>query len=105
MNHKTMTFWYMDPPYVIAGERKDYYFHDFTATMHKQLVTLCDRINESGAKFMVSYDNRDEVKELFKNYIINKLYCVYAGASDKKERVELVITNYEPPKYKQTTIF
>lgn len=98
-------FWYMDPPYVVAGERKDYYFHDFTSKMHEALVGLCDIIDESGAYFMVSYDNRDEVKQLFKNYIINKIYCIYAGSTDKKERTELVITNYEPPKYKQETIF
>ena len=98
-------FWYMDPPYVVAGERKDYYFHDFTMDMHTELVNLCDRMHNNGAKFMVSYDDRDEVKELFKNYMINEIKCVYAGSSDKKERIELVITNYEPPKYEQTKIF
>jgi len=98
-------FWYMDPPYVVAGERKDYYFHDFTLEMHTALVELCNRMHNSDAKFMVSYDNRDEVKELFKDYQIHEISCVYAGSSDKKERIELVITNYEIPKYKQETIF
>lgn len=98
-------FWYMDPPYIVAGEKKDYYFHDFDMEMHTELVTCCDNINEAGAYFMVSYDDRDEVKELYKKYTINKLECIYAGASEKKESIELVITNYEPNTSKQETIF
>ena len=95
----------MDPPYVVAGEKKDYYFHDFTIDMHNELVELCHKIDLCDAKFMVSYDDRDEVRALYNGYIINEIKCIYAGASDKKERTELVITNYEPPIYKQTTIF
>ena len=98
-------FWYMDPPYVVAGEKKDYYFHDFTMDMHNELVELCHQMDLCDAKFMVSYDDRDEVRALYSKYKINEIRCIYAGASDKKERVELVITNYEPPIYKQTTIF
>ena len=98
-------FWYMDPPYVVAGEKKDYYFHDFTMEMHNNLLGLCNKIDLCDAKFMVSYDDRDEVRALYSKYKINEIRCIYAGAADKKERVELVITNYEPPIYKQTTIF
>ena len=98
-------FWYMDPPYVVAGERKDYYFHDFTIDMHNELANLCNKINANGGQFMVSYDNRDEVRDLFKDYSINEINCVYAGSSDKKQRTELVITNYEPPKSEQTNLF
>jgi len=98
-------FWYMDPPYVVAGERKDYYFHDFTSNMHNDLRNLCNEINSKNGLFMVSYDDRDEIKTLYKNYIINEIKCVYAGTSDKKERTELVITNYQPPIYVQSTIF
>ena len=97
--------WYMDPPYVIAGERKDYYFHDFTMDMHRDLRNLCDEIDNKNGLFMVSYDNRDEVKELYKSYIINEVKCIYAGSKDKKEKIELIITNYKPPIYTQSTIF
>jgi len=54
---------------------------------------------------MVSYDNRQVIKDLFKEYHVNEIKTVYSGASDKKERVELVITNYEPMSSHQTTIF
>ena len=102
---RTDDFWYMDPPYVVAGEKKDYYFHDFTMDMHNELVELCHKIDLCNAKFMVSYDDRDEVRSLYNGYKINEIKCIYSGAADKKERTELVITNYEPPIYKQTTIF
>ena len=98
-------FWYMDPPYVVAGERKDYYFHDFNMEMHTELQTLCDELNNCGAKFMVSYDNRDEVRKMYEHYTINEIKCVYAGAVDKKERIELVITNYEPTRTEQQKLF
>ena len=49
--------------------------------------------------FMVSYDYRDEVKELYKDYNVKTITMKYAGATDEsraKERKEYVITNYEP---------
>ena len=98
-------FWYMDPPYMVAGEKKDYYFHDFTMEMHNELLAICNKIDLNDAKFMVSYDDRDEVRALYSKYVINEIKCIYAGAADKKERTELVITNYEPPRYKQESIF
>ena len=48
---------------------------------------------------MVSYDYRDEVKELYKDYNIKTLDLKYSGATDKardKERKEYIIMNYEP---------
>ena len=90
--------WYMDPPYIVAGERKDYYFFDFNMDDHKALADMCDIIHESGGKFMVSYDDRDEVKELYKDYNINVLKIIYSGQQHHRiEKNELVITNYEPP--------
>ena len=89
--------WYLDPPYVVAGEKKNYYFHDFTQDDHNDLKDVCDKIHENKAKFMVSYDNRDSIRELFKEYYVNEIKTKYSGAVDKsKERIELVITNYEP---------
>ena len=97
--------WYLDPPYVVAGEKKNYYFHDFTKNDHDALKDVCDQIHENNAKFMVSYDNRQVIKDLFKDYFVNEIKTVYSGSADKKERIELVITNYEPMSSHQTTIF
>ena len=97
--------WYLDPPYVVAGEKSNYYFHDFTNDDHDALKDVCDKIHENKAKFMVSYDNRQVIKDLFKEYNVNEIKTKYSGAADKKERIELVITNYEPVSSHQTTIF
>ena len=54
---------------------------------------------------MVSYDNRQVIKDLFKDYNVNEIKTKYSGAADKKERIELVITNYKPILSDQITIF
>ena len=98
-------FWYMDPPYMVAGEKKDYYYHDFNTEMHDALKTICDIINQNGAHFMLSYDNKDEIKKLYKNYNINKIKCIYAGSLSKRKRTELVITNYDVSYCEQIPLF
>ena len=48
---------------------------------------------------MVSYDYREEVYELYKNYDIRTINLKYAGATNeakKKERKEYLIINYKP---------
>ena len=97
--------WYLDPPYVVAGERGDYYFHDFTQEDHDGLKEVCDQIDKNKGYFMVSYDDRNVIRELFKNYFVNEIKTVYAGSSDKTEKIELVITNYEPVIESQVDLF
>tara|TARA_Y100000004_G_scaffold161848_1_gene190162 strand:- start:1953 stop:2780 length:828 start_codon:yes stop_codon:yes gene_type:complete len=90
-------FWYYDPPYVRAGERKDYYFFDFNEQDHEELAELVKTIDKAGAKFMVSYDDRDIVMELYKDFLITKIPVKYAGqAIGEDYKNEIVITNYEP---------
>ena len=95
--------WYLDPPYFIATEKaeqkRDYYMNTFNAEDHIRMKDAVDKIHEGGAKFMVSYDYREEVYELYKNYNIKTINIKYAGATDEhrsKGRKEYVITNYEP---------
>ena len=48
---------------------------------------------------MVSYDYREEVLDLYKNYEIRTIDLKYAGTTDEakqKERKEYLIINYEP---------
>ena len=90
-------FWYYDPPYVRAGERGDYYFHSFTEEDHRELAELVKTIDKAGAKFMVSYDDRSLVMELYKDFRIKKIPTKYSGQNHKKDyKNEIVITNYEP---------
>ncbi len=92
--------WYLDPPYIIAGERKDYYFFEFGMKEHEDLLGLCQQIDNAGGKFMVSYDDRDIVKEMYKDYNIEILTTTYSGSHETKN--ELVIMNYEPVKIQQS---
>ena len=92
-------YWYLDPPYIIATEKGSYYMNNFTVEDHTRLRDCVNRIDEAGGKFMVSYDYREEVKELYKNYNIKTLNLKYSGATKKardKERKEYIIMHYEP---------
>ena len=94
---KENDFWYFDPPYVIAGERGDYYFHSLKNQDHVDLFNIANDINKNGGKFMISYDDHPLVNELYKNYTIKKIPIKYSGqltGDDYKN--ELVIINYQP---------
>jgi len=71
----------------------------FNAEDHIRMKDAVDKIHEGGAKFMVSYDHREEVYELYKDYNIKTINIKYAGATDQHrsvKRKEYVISNYEP---------
>ena len=95
-------FWYLDPPYFIATDKigkGGYYRHCFDNEDHKRLKNCIDEIHASGAKFMISYDYRPEVKEYYKEYNIITLNMKYTGATGKareEPRKEYVVLNYEP---------
>ena len=85
--------------------------NNFTIEDHTRLRDCVNKIDEAGGKFMVSYDYRSEVKELYKQYNIKTLNIKYTGATKearKADRKEYVITNYEPVSqvemFKETTI-
>lgn len=96
---KENDFWYLDPPYFIATDRGDYYMNGFTNEDHLRLKECVDTIDKNNAKFMISYDYREEVEELYSNYNIKTIKMKYAGATKKArdiQRKEYVIMNYEP---------
>lgn len=97
--------WYLDPPYVAATERHDYYFHSFTQKDHYDMLEVLRIINDNGGKFMVSYDDRNEVSELLKEFETCKVQTKYGGRHFDPSKVynELVITNYQPTQ--QGTLF
>ena len=101
---RDVDLWYMDPPYVVAGERGDYYVHDFTDEDHEGILEVCDEIDAAGGKFMVSYDDRNRIRELFSNYNVGEVTTKYAGNLSKRNTVikELVITNYTSPTYQES---
>lgn len=90
--------WYLDPPYVIATERGDYYMADFGIDEHEDLRECADYIDRKGGKFMISYDDREVIRDMYSDYNIIEIETQYAGrnAEDTKYFIELVILNYEP---------
>ena len=93
--------WYLDPPYIIATERGDYYMADFGVEEHEDMRECVDYIDRAGANFMISYDDREVIRDMYSHYNIYEIETQYAGRNedDVKYFTELVITNYEtePP--------
>ena len=93
-------FFYFDPPYVVTDKKtkKNYYRNVFDDKLHDELKEICDFIDENDAKFMVSYDNKEEISNLYKDYNLNHIKTKYVGtkAEDRgKVRIELLITNFK----------
>tara|TARA_R110002020_G_scaffold106_1_gene568 strand:- start:1008 stop:1850 length:843 start_codon:yes stop_codon:yes gene_type:complete len=98
-NPRKGDFWYLDPPYFVATEKGTYYKHGFSMEDHNRLREAVQKIHDGGANFMISYDHRDEVAELYKDFDVRTLNWKYTGATDEarlKERKEYVIINYKP---------
>jgi site-specific DNA-adenine methylase len=59
-----------------------------------------DTIHEGGAKFMISYDYREEVQEMYSEYNLRTIDLKsYSGTTNEarlKTRKEYLILNYEP---------
>ena len=92
-------FWYLDPPYFIATDKGDYYMNNFTSEDHLRFKEAVDIIDRGGAKFMISYDYRDEVKELYSNYDIHTINLKYSGVTKEArliQRREHLVLNYQP---------
>jgi len=92
-------FWYLDPPYFIATEKGNYYMNNFSVEDHFRLKECVDKIDEYGGKFMISYDYRQEVRDLYSKYNLQTINLKYSGATHdarKTERKEYVVMNYEP---------
>ena len=91
---------YFDPPYVVTDvkTKRNYYRNVFTEELHEELKEKCNDINDNGGKFMISYDNVDSIRKLYRNYELNTIETKYVGNHpDKRGEVkkELVITNYK----------
>lgn len=89
-------FVYLDPPYIIA-DNKDYYRNRFDLKMHERLKNVVNSISQNSGKFMLSYDDRQEVRDMYSEYNITTIKTKYMGrrVDPSKEFTELVITNYK----------
>lgn len=100
------TLFYLDPPYVVASG-KSYYEYLFSDYEHSDLARQCDEINEKGGMFILSYEDAQIVRDLYRNYEQKTIEFTYSLATAvKKEGVkknELLISNFKMP-HEQLTL-
>lgn len=84
------TCFYLDPPY---WERKLYKFN-FTV---RQFQDMAERLRRIQGRFILSLDDRPEVRELFREFHLRAVDLNYTAKRDTKTRhKELLITNFDP---------
>lgn len=100
---KENDFVYLDPPYLITDAT---YNMGWNEEAEKDLLSLCDRLNEKGIKFAISNvlehnGSKNEIlTEWSKKYNINYLNynysnCNYHKKDNGHKSVEVLITNYK----------
>lgn len=91
-------FMYLDPPYFVATNNKSAYYkkeHSFTPEDHLRLSEL---LKSTQAKWLLSYDDLPEVRELYADFPIEVYkYISTMNTAVAKRRVhsELLISNYD----------
>lgn len=86
------TFFYLDPPYY---QFEDYYGKGLFG--REDFERLRDALAKVEGKWMVSINDVDPIRMLFKDYHLKEVETVYSLAGpDEKPVRELLITNYEP---------
>lgn len=83
------TLFYLDPPY----ENSDNLYTHASLP----IKDVYDVMKNIKGKFIISYNDSKEAKELFKNYNIKKIKTKYTKGTEggqHHERTELIITNY-----------
>jgi len=124
-NYDNLTFEdfvYADPPYLITtgtyndGKRG---FTGWNETEEQKLLTKLDSLNKRNIKFALSnvIEHKGKTNEILinwinkNNYIINYIKKNYSNSNyqtkirDKNSSVEVLVTNYKPIIYKQTSLF
>jgi DNA adenine methylase len=92
---KPDTFFYIDPPYYGC---EDYYGKDIFS--REDFKKLRDILAGVKGKFIMSINDVDHIKELFKGFHIETVETSYSagGANHKKRVKELLIMNFESKK-------
>lgn len=95
------TFYYCDPPYIIA---KSHYKHIFKFEDHERLAKVLSTIK---GKFLLSYDDYPLIRDLYQDFEMKEVNLkYYAGVNGRdKLRTELLISNYKLPKRQKLTEF
>ncbi|POD94537.1 DNA methyltransferase [Pectobacterium odoriferum] len=81
------TLIYLDPPYYVKGAELYRNFYQ-----HEDHVKIAQTLAEIKLPWIVSYDNVNEIKEIYKSFQMAD-YCLSYTAQDKKKGSEVIIYN------------
>lgn len=105
LGHQDNTFVYLDPPYEISS-----FVYGKNGSMHKSFDhdLFAQHCNDSKMDMIISYNNDDSVKNRFPKWRQELFPLAYTMRSnsekynaDQKERLELLLLNFDTPKYKK----
>lgn len=83
----TKTFAYLDPPY--WGQGKSLYREYFTEEQHIQLAKV---LSETDIPFILSYDDVDNVKDLYRFAQVENLSLRYSANRRRNEKEALIVS-------------
>ena len=91
---KNSVWMFVDPPYFLADQKRAY-FHSFVLDDHLELEKS---LRATKHKFCLTYDNCDQIKELYSWANVHEIDWMYHTANSnvttRKVGKELIITNY-----------
>ncbi|VFJ13688.1 DNA adenine methylase [Candidatus Nitrosocosmicus franklandus] len=93
-------FVYLDPPYFPLSRTSnftDYTKESFGVKQHMELAIEFDRLNNIGAKVLLSNSNSEYVKSLYEKYTILKVKTqrnINCDAKRRRDHYDLIITNF-----------
>lgn len=84
------SFFYLDPPYSMSKDNK-YYDNKYI-----NINELYDILKNIKGKFLLSYDDDEQTKQLFKDYRINYVNTIYNQTQNigNRTKKEILISNY-----------
>lgn len=84
---------FLDPPYLLDGTKNSLY--GIGGNMHKHFdhFLLKEVVKESKKPFILTYNNNEIIKEMWKEYKIEEAEWSY-GMNKTKKSSEIIITNY-----------
>jgi DNA adenine methylase len=82
------TFFYLDPPYSMASDNKDYENNDIS------IDELYDTLKNIKGKFLLSYDHNKEIKNKFKGFRVRTVKTKYETMGVPINKKEYLISNY-----------
>lgn len=90
-------FLFLDPPYML-GKTKDKLYGDKGSTHdgfdHERFKETLDTVSSSGTRFLLTYNDSEEIRELYRDYVLIDTSWTY-GMNASKKSSELIVTNYE----------